>query len=165
MFSNMRLVGLTLLLGGCVTIQTVTIDEKTALELQLMGEREVWDDQAALEMSKRDTEQVVAPEFHTLLNARHAQRFLHDEWFNLMGRACASFSEDQQLRIDCKEDQVALKLWEREQALRLTIFEWLYENRSYFAGLDRGEARRVFDALMDKKLANAYALFQESVSR
>ena len=45
------------------------------------------------------------------------------------------------------------------------MFEWLYEHRSYFAGLDRGEARSVFDNLMDKKLANAYALFRESVSR
>ena len=165
MYSRTPFIGLALLLGGCVTIQTVTIDEKTALELQLMGEREVWDDQAALEMSKRDTEQVVAPEFHTLLNARQAQRFLQDEWFNLIGRDCASFTDQEALQIECGDDPIAAQLWEREQSLRSTIFDWLYEHRSYFAGLDRGEARSVFDNLMDKKLANAYALFRESVSR
>jgi len=165
MYSSMQLIGLTLLLGGCVTIQTVTIDEKTALELQLMGEREVWDDKAALEMSKRDSEQIVAPEFHKLLNARQAQRFLQDEWFSLIGRDCASFTDEEKLRIDCRDDAVASQLWEREQTLRLTMFDWLYEHRSYFAGLDRGEARRVFDDLMDKKLANAYALFRKSANR
>ena len=165
MYFNIRVIGLTLFLGGCVTIQTVTIDEKTALELQLMGEREVWDDQAALEMSKRDVEEVVAPKFHTILNARDAQRFLHDEWFSLIERGCASFSEDEKLSIDCEDDPAAIALWDREQGLRLTIFDWLYENRSYFAGLDRGEARSVFDDIMDKKLVNAYTFFRESVSR
>ena len=76
-----------------------------------MGEREVWDDQAALEMSKRDTEEVVAPEYHTLLNARHAQRFLQDEWFSLIGRDCASFTDEEQLRIECQDDPAASQLW------------------------------------------------------
>ena len=163
MFYKLRYLAGALCLGGCVTIQTVTIDEKTALELQLIGEREVWDDQAALEMSKRDTEQVVAPEFSKLLDARDAQRFLQDEWFSLIARQCASFGEDTSLRIDCEDDQDAIGLWQREQSLRATIFVWLYEHRSYFAGLDKSEARQVFDSLMDRKLANAYSVFRESV--
>jgi hypothetical protein len=165
MFYRSRSLLMTLCLGGCVTIQTVTIDEKTALELQLIGEREVWDDQAALEMSKRDTEQVIAPGFSKLLDARDAQRFLQDEWFSLLSRNCASFGEEETLQIDCRDDQEALGLWEREQVLRTTIFTWLYDHRSYFAGLDKGEAKKVFDSLMDRKLANAYAAFQESVNR
>ena len=58
----------SLLISGCVTIQTVTIDEKTALEMQIMGDREVWDDKAALEQSKRDVEAVIDPGFSDLLN-------------------------------------------------------------------------------------------------
>lgn len=165
MYSSLRLLFLLLCLGGCVTIQTVTIDEKTALELQLIGEREVWDDQAALEMSKRDTEQVIAPEFHKVLNARNAQRFLQDEWFSLIGRTCASFDEDSKLRVDCSDDRLAQELWAREQALRKTIFDWLYTHRSYFAGLDKLEAKQVFDSLMDRKLANAYTLFRDSADK
>ena len=151
------------LLTGCVTIKTVTIDEKTALEMQLMGDREVWDDQAALEMTKRDVETVIEPNFSELLNARQAQRFLLDEWFDVFERNCASFNEAQVLRIDCEDDQVTSDLWNKEALLRERIFLWLYENRSYFAGLDQAEARQVFEALMNQKLANAYDAFNQSV--
>ena len=154
-----------LLLSGCVTIQTVTIDEKTALEMQIMGDREVWDDKAALEMSKRDVEAVIDPGFSDLLNARQAQRFLRDEWFDVFDRNCASFSDTQALRLDCETDEIATNLWEKEQSLRETIFSWLYENRTYFAGLDEAEARQVFESLLDQKLANAYTAFSEAAKR
>lgn len=159
---SVGLIALTWSLSGCVTIQTVTIDEKTALERQLIGEREVWNDKAALEMSKRDAEEIIAPGFAKLLDARDAQRFLQDEWFVLMARQCASFNDETVLTIDCQEDQQARLLWEKEQVLRSEIFNWLYENRSYFAGLDKSEARKVFDEVMDQKLANAYAVFKEA---
>ena len=152
-------------MSGCVTIQTVTIDEKTALEMQIMGDREVWDDKAALEMSKRDVEAVIDPGFSDLLNARQAQRFLRDEWFDVFDRNCASFSEAQALRLDCATDVTAADLWRKEQSLRESIFRWLYENRTYFAGLDQAEARQVFESLMDQKLANAYTAFSEAANR
>ena len=103
----------SLLMSGCVTIQTVTIDEKTALEMQIMGDREVWDDKAALEMSKRDVEAVIDPDFSDLLNARQAQRFLRDEWFDVFDRNCASFSDTQVLRLDCETDEIATNLWRK----------------------------------------------------
>ena len=163
MHFSLSLMACCVLVVGCVTIQTVTIDEKTALEMQIMGDREVWDDKAALEMTKRDVEAVIDPKFADLLNARHAQRFLRDEWFDVLDRSCASFDPEQTLRLDCEQDAVTVALWNKEQTLRETIFAWLYDNRSYFAGLDRKEARQVFETLMDQKLANAYAAFLESV--
>ena len=92
-------------------------------------------------------------------------RFLRDEWFDVFDRNCASFSEAQILRLDCETDVTAADLWEKEQSLRESIFRWLYENRTYFAGLDQAEARQVFESLMDQKLANAYTAFLKAANR
>lgn len=152
------------LMSGCVTIQTVTVDEKTALELQLMGEREVWDETSALEMTKRDVEDTVNPQFSSLLDARQAQRFLRDEWFVWFEKGCAGFTEEDGglTLLECDEAGDVRTVFEQELRLRGVIFEWLYENRSYFAGLSSQEARQVFDTLMNQQLDNAYQTFRSA---
>ena len=152
------------LLTGCVTIQTVTVDEKTALELQLMGEREVWDETSALKMTKRDVEDTVNPQFSSLLDARQAQQFLRDEWFVWFDKGCAGFTElDGALTLlECDQASDARLVLGKELRLRDVIFEWLYENRSYFSGLSSLEARQVFDTLMNQQLDNAYQTFRSA---
>lgn len=160
LFGAVWIVALGLMEAGCVTVRTVNVGERTALESQLMGPLEplslrAWDLNIVRDRALGDG--IDAALQKEALRARRRQLYHRDDLAMLYAAGCMEHGADAKVRLqacrrpDWAKPEYLQALAEQENTDRQAIIAWLaFEDHS--AGVDRQEIAAFYASRLSQNL-------------
>ena len=165
---KLLIIMLTAINVACITIKTVNVGQKTALEHQLMGRFEPLTDEqmglAAVRAGDGNIENAKGPEYLRALNARKRQIFNADDIEHYKNSSCLGEALVARLTLrPCdqqKEEKELLlleKLISQENDDRKTLLDWLILNDPRLDKTARQDIQKIYhDMLVERAQKRAW---------
>ena len=151
---NYFLLMTSLLLGGCFTIKTVNISQKTSLEHQLMGSFEPLTEEEMLLGTVRAEAQLLHAEELSLdqlaLQARRRQLFNRDDINTFKEQGCLGETNQGQLvsrncsNIDAQQESLRNQVLEQETTDREAIINWVISQHDHLQESHRAQVILIY---------------------